>query len=109
MFFVYWKKSDFDVEVVAINDLADAENLAYLLKYDSVHGRFDGEIATTPKGIKVNGKEIEILSIKDPAQLPWGEKEVEVVIEATGVFRYRQDLEKHLQAGAKKSCLNSTG
>ncbi len=99
------QKRDLDAEVVAINDIAPADNLAYLLKYDSVHGRFDGEVETTDRGIKVNGKEIEVTSIKDPAQLPWGEKNIDVVIEATGVFREKAQLEKHLEAGAKKVVL----
>ncbi|MFW6381787.1 MAG: type I glyceraldehyde-3-phosphate dehydrogenase, partial [Bacillota bacterium] len=98
-------QKDLDVEVAAINDIADKDNLAYLLKYDSVHGRFEAEVETTANGIKVNGKEIEVLSVKDPADLPWGEKGVDVVIESTGVFRYREQLEKHLEAGAKKVAL----
>ena len=99
------EQGDFDVEVVAINDIAPKDNLAYLLKYDSVHGRFDGTVEVTDNGLNVNGREIGILSIKDPATLPWGEKNVDVVIEATGVFREKAQLEKHLQAGAKKVCL----
>ncbi len=98
-------EKDYDVDIVAINDIADAENLAYLLKYDSVHGKFDGEVETTENGIKVNGKEIEILSVKDPAELPWDEKGAEIVIESTGVFRHREQLEKHLEAGADKVAL----
>lgn len=96
---------DVDVEVVAINDIADAENLAYLLKYDSVHGPFAGDIEVTDKGLNVNGEDIEILSVKDPADLPWGEKDIDIVIESTGVFRTREPLEKHLQAGADKVVL----
>ena len=99
------QQRDLDVEVVAINDIADADNLAYLLKYDSVHGRFDGEIETTGNGLRVNGEEIDILSVKDPADLPWGERNVDIVIESTGVFRYREQLEKHLEAGANKVAL----
>ncbi len=98
-------KSNFDAEVVLINDLASKENLLYLLKYDSVHGPFDGDLDLTDNGIKVNGKEIEIISQKDPAQLPWGEYNIDVVIESTGVFRKREQLEKHLEAGAKKVLL----
>ena len=96
------QKRDEDIEVVAINDIADKENLIYLLKYDSVHGRFDGEVEATEKGMKVNGKEVEMLNIKDPSELPWGEKDVDVAIESTGVFRYREQLENHLEAGADK-------
>ncbi|MFW6034785.1 MAG: type I glyceraldehyde-3-phosphate dehydrogenase [Halothermotrichaceae bacterium] len=96
---------DADVDVVAINDLADKENLAYLFKYDSVHGRFDGDVEVTEKGIKINGKEIEVLSVKDPADLPWGDMGVDVAIESTGVFRKKAQLEKHLEAGARKVVL----
>jgi len=99
------EKKNPDVEVVAINDLADKENLAYLFKYDSVHGRFEGEVEATEKGLKINDKEIEVLSVKDPADLPWSEMNVDIVVEATGVFRYREQLEKHLEAGAKKVAL----
>lgn len=98
-------KRNLDVDVVAINDLADKDNLAYLFKFDSVHGRFDGDVEVTEKGLKINDKEIEVLSVKDPAELPWGEMNVDVVIESTGVFRKRAQLEKHLEAGAKKVAL----
>ena len=104
MFRIMEKKNP-DVEVVAINDLASKDNLAYLLKYDSVHGRFDGEVEATEKGLKINGKDIEVLSIKDPAELPWAEMNVDIVVEATGVFTKREQLEKHLEAGAKKVAL----
>jgi len=99
------EKEDYDLEVVSINDLTDAETLAYLLKYDSVHGRFDGEVEATDNGIKVNGEEIEVTSEKDPANLGWDEKGVDIVIEATGVFRKKAQLEKHLEAGADKVIL----
>ncbi|KXS43306.1 MULTISPECIES: type I glyceraldehyde-3-phosphate dehydrogenase [unclassified Candidatus Frackibacter] len=99
------QKKKADMEVVAINDLTDAETLAYLLKYDSVHGRFDGEVEATDNGIKVNGEEIEVTSEKDPANLGWDEKGVDIVIEATGVFRKKAQLEKHLEAGADKVIL----
>ncbi|SJZ41583.1 type I glyceraldehyde-3-phosphate dehydrogenase [Selenihalanaerobacter shriftii] len=99
------QKRDDDLEVVAINDLTDAETLAYLLKYDSVHGRFDGEVEATANGIKVNGTEIEVTSKKDPANLAWDEKNIDIVIEATGVFRKRALLQKHLDAGANKVIL----
>lgn len=96
---------DYDLDLVAINDIADAENLAYLLKYDSVHGPFSGEVEVSGDSLVVDGKEIDILSVKDPAELPWGEKEIDVVIESTGVFRRREQLEKHLEAGASKVAL----
>jgi glyceraldehyde 3-phosphate dehydrogenase len=92
-------------EVVAINDLTDAKTLAHLLKYDSVHGKFNGTIEAKDTSIVVNGKEIEILSIKNPAELPWGKEGVQVVIESTGVFRSREKIALHLEAGAKKVLL----
>lgn len=92
-------------EVAAINDLTDAKTLAHLLKYDSVHGKFDGEVEAKENSIVVNGKEIDILSIKDPAELPWGKEGVQVVIESTGVFRTREKVALHLEAGAKKVIL----
>ncbi len=93
------------VEVVAINDLTDAKTLAHLLKYDSVHGKYDGEISSTNDAIIVNGKKIPIYAEKDPAQLPWKALNVEYVVEATGVFRKRDQIAKHLEAGAKKVIL----
>ena len=92
-------------EVVGINDLTDAKTLAHLLKYDSVHGRFKGTVEAKDKAIVVNGKEIEILSIKDPSQLPWKDRQAEVVIESTGVFREKEKIALHLKAGAKKVIL----
>ncbi|NQT32909.1 MAG: type I glyceraldehyde-3-phosphate dehydrogenase, partial [Candidatus Omnitrophica bacterium] len=92
-------------EVVAINDLTDAKTLAHLLKYDSVHGKFNGTVEAKDTSIVVNGKEIEILSIKNPAELPWGKEGVQVVIESTGVFRTREKVALHLEAGAKKVIL----
>ncbi len=92
-------------EVVAINDLTEAKSLAHLFKYDSTHGKFNGTVEVVEDGIVVNGKKIEVLSIKDPAELPWKEKGVEVVIESTGVFRHREKIAPHLEAGAKKVIL----
>ena len=95
-----------DLEVVAINDLVNVDNLAYLLKYDSVHGRFDGTVDV--KGddtLVVNGKEINVTAIKDPADLPWDEHNIDVVIESTGVFRHKEQVMKHIEAGAKKAIL----
>ncbi len=92
-------------EVVAINDLTDAKTLAHLLKYDSVHGKFNGTVEAKEKSIVVNGKEIDILSIKDPAELPWGKEGTQVVIESTGVFRKKEQVAKHIEAGAKKVIL----
>ena len=91
-----------DIEVVAVNDLADAKTLAHLLKHDSVHGTLDAEVKAKGEAIFVNGREIRVCSAKDPATLPWGEMGVEIVVESTGVFRDRATSSKHLQAGAKK-------
>jgi glyceraldehyde 3-phosphate dehydrogenase len=91
-----------NIEVVAINDLTDITTLAHLLKYDSVHGRFPGEIAVDGGHIVVNGKPIKLISEKDPEKLPWKELEVEAVIESTGRFTSKVAAEAHLRAGAKK-------
>ena len=94
-----------DIEFVGINDLTDAKTLAHLLKYDSVHGRFNGDVKVDGNSIIVNGKEIKITAIKDPSELNWGELGVDVVIESTGVFRTQEACEKHITAGAKKVIL----
>ena len=91
-----------DFEVAAINDLTDAKTLAHLLKYDSTHGIFDAEVKAKDDAILVNGKEIKVLSVKDPAALPWGDLGVQSVVEGTGLFRDKESASKHLQAGAKK-------
>jgi len=100
---------DPDFEIMAINDLTDAATLAHLLKYDSVHGRFDGEISYDAESITVDGKRIRVLSEKDPAGLPWGELGVDVVIESTGHFRTREGASKHLTAGARKVMISAPG
>ena len=94
-----------DIEVVSINDLTDAKTLAHLLKYDSVHGKFDGTVKAKETSIVVNGRDIPITSIKNPAELDWAGKGVDVVIEATGVFRTKEKIALHLEAGAKKVIL----
>lgn len=91
-----------DLEVVAINDLVDVKQLVYLLKYDSVHGRFKGEIKTDNKNLIINGKTIRITAEKDPENLKWGEVKAEVVLDCTGIFTENEGAEKHLKAGAKK-------
>ncbi len=95
-----------NVEVVAINDLTDPKTLAHLLKYDSVHGRFDGNVEVDGEYLIINGNRIKVYSERDPANLPWGELNVDVVAECTGIFRRRDLLEKHLAAGAKKVALS---
>ena len=91
-----------ELEVVAVNDLADAKTLAHLLKYDSVHGILNAEVTHKGEAIFVGGREVRICSAKDPATLPWGEMGVDIVVESTGVFRDKATTTKHLQAGAKK-------
>ncbi len=94
-----------NIEFVGINDLTDAKTLAHLAKYDSVHGKFKGEIYAEGDSIVVNGKKIKITAEKDPANLKWGELGAEIVIEATGVFRSQEACEKHIAGGAKKVIL----
>jgi glyceraldehyde 3-phosphate dehydrogenase len=96
-----------DLDFVAVNDLTDAPTLAHLLKYDSVHGIFPGEVQAKGDLILVDGKEIKVMAIKDPAQLPWKDLGVEVVMECTGLFRDKDKAAKHLEAGAKKVIISA--
>lgn len=91
-----------NIEVVAINDLLDPDYLAYMLRYDSVHGRFDGEVAVDGHTLIVNGKRIRLSAERDPANLKWGEVGAELVIESTGLFLTEETCQKHLDAGARK-------
>lgn len=95
------------IDVLAINDLADSKSLATLLKYDSVHGRFDGSIEAKEKSLIVNGKEVRLFMEKDPAKLPWKSLGVDIVVESTGIFTSRADCVRHLDAGAKKVILSA--
>ena len=94
-----------DLEVVAVNDLTDAATLAHLLKYDSVHGRFPGDVVADGNNIVVNGTSISVLSERNPSDLPWGDLGVDLVVESTGIFRQREQCQMHLDAGAKKVVL----
>lgn len=94
--------SDPDIEVVAINDLADNATMTHLLKYDSVHGRFDGTIGTSGEDIVANGHTVKALGEADPGKLPWDDLEIDIVIEATGLFRDEESAKAHLTSGAKK-------
>jgi glyceraldehyde 3-phosphate dehydrogenase len=105
VFRIIASRPESDIEVVAINDLSDDDILAYLLEYDSVMGRFDQEVTVSDGVMKVGGHEVRMLMERDPASLPWGDLEVDVVIESTGVFRDRASLQKHLDAGAKRVIL----
>lgn len=101
--------NDPDVEIVAVNDLTDAKTMAHLLKYDSVHGVLANEITSTEDSIIVGGKAIKASKEMDPANLPWGDLGVDVVIESTGKFRDREGAGKHLAAGAKKVIISAPG
>jgi glyceraldehyde 3-phosphate dehydrogenase (phosphorylating) len=96
-----------DINVVAVNDLADARTLSILLKYDSVHGRFDGDIEAKEDALVVEGKEVKLTKEKDPSMLPWKELGVDIAIESTGIFTKKADCAKHLEAGAKKVILSA--
>jgi glyceraldehyde 3-phosphate dehydrogenase len=96
-----------NIDVVAVNDLTDANMLAHLLKYDSVHGRLNVEVSVNGNNLVVNGKEILVKAERNPADLAWGDLGVEVVIESTGRFTKREDAAKHLEAGAKKVVISA--
>ena len=96
-----------DIEVVAVNDLLDPEYLAYLLKHDSVHRRFDGEVSVEGSNLVVNGKTVRLTAERDPTQLKWDEVDVDVVVESTGIFLTKETAEAHLKAGAKRVVLSA--
>jgi glyceraldehyde 3-phosphate dehydrogenase len=100
-------ESGADIEIVAVNDIADLRTLAHLLKYDSILGRFPGEVAEGDGSLVVDGNEIKVLAERDPAALPWNELGVEVAIESTGLFTKREDASKHLEAGARKVIISA--
>ena len=96
-----------EIEIVGINDLLDPDYLAYMLKYDSVHGRFKGDVAVDGNTLVVNGKKIRLTAVKNPAELKWDEVGADVVVESTGLFLTKETAEKHLAAGAKKVILSA--
>ena len=96
-----------DIEIVAINDLLEPDYLAYMLRYDSVHGRFDGDVAVDGGNLVVNGKTIRLTQERDPANLKWHEVGADIVIESTGLFLDKATAQKHLDAGAKKVLLSA--
>ncbi|MEY2800765.1 MAG: Glyceraldehyde-3-phosphate dehydrogenase, partial [Pseudomonadota bacterium] len=96
-----------DIEVVAINDLLEPDYLAYMLKYDSVHGRFKGEVSVEGNHLIVNGRKIRLTQERDPSALKWNEVGADIVIEATGLFLDKASAEKHLAAGAKKVLMSA--
>ena len=96
-----------NLEFVCINDLVSAESIAYLLKYDSTHGRFNGEVEATENGISVNGKHIPCISVRNPEELPWREYNVDYVVECTGLFTTHEGASKHLTAGARRVVISA--
>jgi len=94
------KKAGADIDFVAVNDLGSVDTMAHLLKYDSVMGRFDGDVAVTDDGIKVDGDTLKVLAVRDPKELPWGDLGVDVVVESTGIFTARDKAALHLDGGA---------
>jgi glyceraldehyde 3-phosphate dehydrogenase len=101
------QESSADVEIVAVNDITDARTLGHLLKYDSVFGRFPGEVEAGDDALSIDGREVKVLAERDPGALPWGDLGVDVVIESTGLFTKREDAAKHLDAGAKKVIISA--
>jgi glyceraldehyde 3-phosphate dehydrogenase len=89
-----------DIEIVAVNDLTDSKTLAHLLKYDSIHGIFPGDVSAADDAINVDGKSIKVLAERDPSNLPWKDLGVEMVLESTGMFADKEGASKHLSAGA---------
>jgi len=98
-----------DIDFVAVNDLTDNNTLAHLLKYDSVHGKYPGTVEVTEQGLRVDGDEVRVFSERDPGALPWADLGVDIVIEATGIFRDRDSAAKHLAAGARKVIISAPG
>ena len=96
-----------DIEIVAINDLLEPDYLAYMLSYDSVHGRFKGEVSIDNGTLIVNGKRIRLTAVKDPSELKWGEVGADIVVESTGLFLTKETAQKHIDAGAKKVILSA--
>ncbi|MFF2039855.1 type I glyceraldehyde-3-phosphate dehydrogenase [Kitasatospora sp. NPDC058170] len=96
-----------DIEIVGVNDLTDTKTLAHLLKYDSILGTFPGEVSHTENSITVNGKTFKVIAERDPANLPWGELGVDIVIESTGIFTKAEAAKKHVTAGAKKVIISA--
>ena len=96
-----------EIEIVGINDLCPADYLAYMLKYDTMHGHFEGEVSATETGIVVNGKEIRVFAERNPADIPWGKLEAEYVVESTGLFLTKEKAQAHIDAGAKKVIMSA--
>jgi glyceraldehyde 3-phosphate dehydrogenase len=101
------RKRGVDLEFVAVNDLGDAATMAHLLKYDSVHGRFPGDVSVSDNGLTIDGKELRVLAERNPADLPWKDLGVEIVLESTGIFTDREKAAAHLEAGAQKVIISA--
>jgi len=101
------RKRGVDLEFVAVNDLGDAKTLAHLLKYDSVHGRFPGDVSVSANGLTIDGQELRVLAERNPADLPWKDLGVEIVLESTGIFTDREKAAAHLEAGAQKVIISA--
>src|ERR671917_2185426 len=106
-FFRAARKQGADVEIVAVNDLGDAKTMAHLLKYDSVLGPLDDEVEAADGAIRVGETELRLLNEKDPAALPWGDLDVDVAVESTGLFTKREQAQAHLDAGAEKVVISA--
>lgn len=102
-----FKNAKINAEIVAVNDVTDSKTLAHLLKYDSVFGRFDAEIKLLPDGFSVDGKKVRVVSVRDPAELPWSKLGVDIVLESTGLFTDRDSASKHFKAGARKVLISA--
>jgi glyceraldehyde 3-phosphate dehydrogenase len=102
-------KSGHNLEVVAVNDITDAQTLAHLFKYDSVHGRYPGNVVSKDGALEVDGKSVKVLAERDPAKLPWKDLGVELVIESSGIFRDKEKCGKHIEAGAKRVIISAPG
>ncbi len=96
-----------NMELVGINDLTDAKTLAHLFKYDSVHGKYDGDVHADGDSVVIDGKKIKVTAERDPAKLPWKDLNVDVVLECTGIFRTKEEAQKHINAGAKKVLISA--
>ncbi|GAB2992349.1 type I glyceraldehyde-3-phosphate dehydrogenase [Psychrosphaera aestuarii] len=106
---LYESEKDYDLKIVAINDLGDASINAHLLKYDTAHGRFNAKVQNTEDSITVNGDKIAVTSERNPANLPWKQLDIDVVFECTGIFASKEEASAHIEAGAKKVIISAPG
>ncbi len=104
---IYQSTENKDLQIVAINDLTDSKTLAHLLKYDSVHGRFKGEVKSDSSSLTINSTEVRVLAEKDPSRLPWADLKADIVLECTGIFTSKEKASLHLKGGAKKVIISA--